>query len=153
MRDLRSRQAGSAERPAGLPVGALMSTPPVVVSAEATSADALHQLGHHTHDSYPVVGHDGRAIGLLNATELRAGHEGYAMLVEELTDTDRELLVEPWLDVVELVRRAAFRRTEHAVVVNREGIPVGIVSRNDLVSAHEQIERRMRVDEPTEVHS
>jgi CBS-domain-containing membrane protein len=133
MRDRQRRAPGDGKHPLGLTVGSLMSSPPVVVQSESTSADALHQLEHQSHDTYPVIGHDGRAIGLLRARELeRERHESYATLVQELTDADQELLVESWVDAGLLLDSSAFRRAGHAVVVNREGRAVGIISDSDI---------------------
>lgn len=120
----------------GLSVGALMSSPPIVLRSEWTLADAVHQLEHHPHDAFPVIGHDGRAIGLLTTAELeQAIHGGYATLVRELTDSDPELLVQPTLDAGVLLDNFAFLRHHHAVVINRDGRPIGIVSDGDILRA------------------
>lgn len=117
-------------------VGSVMSSPAVVVPGEATSADALHQLQRQTHDAYPVVGHDGRAIGLLTNDELRYTlHYCYAILVRDIADRDPDLFVEPWVDAGLLLGREAFLRVRHAVVVNRDWRPVGIVSESDVLQA------------------
>lgn len=122
--------------PIGLTIGSIMSSPVVVLPAESTSADALHQLAHQVHDAYPVSGHDGRAIGLVTTGALgRARHECYALLVSQIADTDPALLVEPWLDAGELLANQAFLRLHHAVVVNREGQPIGIVAESDLLNS------------------
>lgn len=136
MRDRHHDHAQAGEPSIGVTVGSLMSSPPVVVGSEITSADALHQLEHQTHSAYPVVGHDGRAVGLLMTADLeRARHGAYATLVSEIAYTHRELLVEPWLDAGRLVDSDAFRLTRHAVVVNRDGRAVGIVSESDVRQA------------------
>ena len=130
------RETPTPGAPIGVTVGSLMSTPPVVVPAESTSADARHQLECQPHDAYPVVGHDGRALGLLTTDQLgHAIHDCYCTLVNEITDRDPKLLVDPWLDAGLLLGSASFRRARHAVVVNREGRPVGIVSDRDVRQA------------------
>lgn len=123
----------------GVTVASLMTSPPVVMAAEITSADAVHQLGRRGHDAYPVVGHDGRVVGLLRTSELgRAFHDSYATLVMQITDRDPGLFVEPWVDAGDLIDRAAFVRAHHAVVIDRDRRPVGIVSESDIVHALEE---------------
>ena len=130
------REPRTVAAPIGVTVGSLMSSPPVVVPGESTSADARHQLERQPHDAYPVIGHDGRALGLLTTDELgHAIHDCYSTLIKDIADRDPKLLVDPWLDAGLLLGSASFRRARHAVVVNREGRALGIVSDRDVLHA------------------
>ena len=127
-------------KPANRPHRAIQAPParptvsPIVVQAEATFADAIHQLERHGCDAVAVVGHDGRAIGLLTMTELeREPHDGYATLVGDIADRDPNLFVTPSLDGSLLLDNMTFLGKHHATVVDLERRPIGNVSETDIL--------------------
>jgi Zn-dependent protease len=119
----------------GLNAGALMSTPVRSLPADSSISEvAASPLLADGYVAYPVTDREGRAIGLISATELLTLARGDTgpRPVGEYADRDPGLLVAPGEDVTELLARPAFARSGRAVVIDEAGRPLGLLSVTDL---------------------
>jgi Zn-dependent protease/CBS domain-containing protein len=136
-------QRATVEREfAGRIAATVMTAPAVTLSAHLSLRDAVVVgFSRHLFSAFPVVGPDGRALGVLTIDDVRLVPPGERAQrsVGEVACLDPALLVTPETPVTELLARPAFLRTGRVVVVGAGGQPVGIVSVTD-------IERRMRAD-------
>ena len=122
----------------GVTVGELMSRPAVSVPAELTLDEAARAyFAPHRYSAFPVVDRTGRAIGVLTIERLMAmaPAERAVILAGRAADRDAALLIDEPADVAVLLQRPAFGRVGRAVVVDRSGRPVGIVSMTDVQRA------------------
>jgi len=122
---------------AGVSVSELMSAPPITISVDATLGDAQRAFARHRGSVLPVIDAEGRVVGLLTIEQLeRTPHTSrHVKGVGDIADRDPDILVSGNEDVVKLFERLAFARTGHAVVVNADHHPVGVVSKTDVERA------------------
>lgn len=123
-------------------VGALMSTDPIVVAADAPLAEAARILEKHHIHGLPVVDALGGLVGVVSQTDMLR-----ARTTEDLWQRwpglkVRHLMTSPALtisadaDVGEAATRMEHERVHRLVVVDADGrTPVGIISTTDLVHA------------------
>jgi Zn-dependent protease len=119
----------------GVHAADLMSAPVVSIPEWASAEQASGEwFVPYRYTSFPVVDVRGRAIGLVSLTHIEALHRGQRAMrrVGEIADRDPELLVAGSEDVVLLLERPAFARVGRAVVVDRLGRPMGLVSITDV---------------------
>jgi CBS domain-containing protein len=114
-----------------------MSHPVAMVRAQRTLAEASRLLPDTTDVAFPVVDEDGHAIGLLTGLQLdgAAGADRYALLAASVAERAPELIVAAGEEAGMLLRRAAFRRVGHAVVIDAGRAPIGIVSLEEIERA------------------
>jgi Zn-dependent protease/CBS domain-containing protein len=127
---------------AGRIAAAVMSAPAVTLVADLSLQDAVVVgFSRHLFSAFPVVGPDGRALGVLTIDDVRLVPpvDRAQRRVGDVACLDPALLVSPETPVTELLARPAFLRTGRVVVVDAARRPVGIVSITD-------IERRIRAD-------
>lgn len=119
---------------AAVPARELMTPQPDVVSEFATVAQAETVFTADRHAALPVVGMNGAVTGLVTLADVagvpRAGRDG--MLVGSITHRDADLCIGTAGDVAELLRRPAFATIGRAVVVDGDGLAVGILSVSDV---------------------
>lgn len=113
----------------------LMSTPVVSLPAELS----LQQAGSdyflpYRYTAFPVVDPGGRLQGVLSVSRLEQipAPERSRRSVGELADRDPELAIGEDEDVAMLLTRPSFGRVGRAVVVDRLGSPVGLLSITDI---------------------
>ncbi|HET7685542.1 MAG TPA: CBS domain-containing protein [Candidatus Limnocylindria bacterium] len=128
--------------PRSTTVHALMSSDPIVVSADAPLADAARLLQEHHVHGLPVVDALGGLVGVVSQTDMLR-----ARSTEELWDRwpglrVRHLMTSPALTIGEDADVAAAaalmerERVHRLVVVAPDGrTPIGIISTTDLVGA------------------
>lgn len=128
--------------PRSTTVHALMSSDPIVVSADAPLADAARLLQEHHVHGLPVVDALGGLVGVVSQTDMLR-----ARSTEELWDRwpglrVRHLMTSPALTIGEDADVAAAaalmerERVHRLVVVAPDGrTPIGIISTTDLVRA------------------
>jgi Zn-dependent protease len=121
----------------GVAVSELMSAPAVTIPAQITLGEAQPYFTQYRYTAFPVTDSDGRTLGLLRVEELESTprSQRYQALVTDCADHDPHLLVAPDSDVAALLESAAFARAGHAVVVDAEGRPTGVVSGTDIQRA------------------
>jgi Zn-dependent protease len=118
----------------------LMSAPAVSLPATLTVADAIAAgFARHLFGAFPVTDGEGRAIGIITLSDVRAlpGPQHAVTTLAAVAHRDPELLVEPTHSASALVAEPAFRRVGRVVVVDSTGRPAGVVSVTD-------IDRRLR---------
>ena len=123
-------------------VGALMSTDPIVVSADAPLADAARLLEKHHVHGLPVVDALGGVIGVVSQTDMLR-----ARTTEDLWERwpglrVRHLMTSPALTIdaeAEVATAANLMERERVhrlvVVAADERTPIGVISTTDLVHA------------------
>ncbi len=123
-----------------LTVGALMSTDPIVVPADAPLAHAAELLERHHIHGLPVVDAFGGVVGVVSQTDmLRARTTGElwsrwpGLKVRHLMSSPA-LTIGADADVAEAATRMEHERVHRLVVVGPDGrSPVGVLSTSDLV--------------------
>ena len=137
----RARTDGAVGEPgrAVIQVGDLMSSHAATVRAQSTLAEAWRLLPDPSGAAFPVVDGAGLVIGLLTDPQLEraASADRYALLAADVAERAPELIVAAGDDVAVLLRRPAFRRVGHAVVVDAGRAPIGVVSLAELERANE----------------
>ena len=118
----------------------LMSAPAVSLPATLTVDEAIVTgFARHLFGAFPVTDDEGRAIGIVTQTDVRAlpAPQRAVTVLGAVAHDDPELLIEPSRSASELVADPAFRRVGRAVVIDASGRPAGVVSVTD-------IDRRLR---------
>lgn len=123
-------------------VGALMSTDPIVVSADAPLADAAQLLEKHHIHGLPVVDALGGLVDVVSQTDMFRARTTDDLWKRWPGLRVRHLMSSPALtisadaDVSEAAGYMERERVHRLVVVGSDGrTPVGIVSTTDLVHA------------------
>jgi len=123
-------------------VGALMSTDPIVVSADAPLSAAARLLEDHHIHGLPVVDALGGLVGVISQTDMLRARSTEDLWARWPGLRVRHLMTSPALtiaaeaDVAEAARRMEHERVHRLVVVGPNGTtPIGIVSTTDLVHA------------------
>jgi CBS domain-containing protein len=123
-------------------VGALMSTDPIVVSADAPLSVAARLLEEHRIHGLPVVDALGGLVGVISQTDMLRARSTEELWARWPGLRVRHLMTSPALtitadaDVTEAARRMERERVHRLVVVGPDGAtPIGIVSTTDLVHA------------------
>lgn len=118
----------------GIEARDLMSQPPVSIPAELSLAEAELYFARHRYTSFPVVDHDGRAVGMLSIERLEHSprHDREITTAGQIAERGSALLVDARQDVGQLLEQPAFLRLGRAAVVDDDGRPVGIVSLTDI---------------------
>jgi Zn-dependent protease len=121
----------------GVAVGDLMSAPAVSLPAGMTLGEAQPYFTRYRYTAFPVIAPDGRAVGLLHTGQLETAPRSqlYQGLVSDWADRDPRLLVPSDSDVATLLESPAFARAGHAIVVDPDGRPIGVVSATDIQRA------------------
>lgn len=120
----------------------LMSAPAVSLPATLTVAEAIVTgFARHLFSAFPVTDGEGRAIGLVTLSDVRAlpGPQRGVTMLGAVAHGDPELLIEASHSASALVADPAFRRLGRAVVIDSTGRPAGVVSVTD-------IDRRLRAE-------
>jgi len=118
----------------------LMSAPAVSLPAALTVEEAIVAgFARYLFGAFPVTDGEGRAIGIVTQSDVRALPEPQRVVTAlgAVAHRDVGLLVEPTHTASALVADPAFRRLGRAVVVDSLGRPLGVVSVTD-------IDRRLR---------
>ena len=123
-------------------VGQLMSSNPIVVSADAPLAEAARLLEQHHVHGLPVVDGLGGLVGVVSQTDMlraRATDDLWArwpgLRVRHLM-TSPALTIAAEAGIAEAAARMERERVHRLIVVGPDGqTPVGIVSTTDLVHA------------------
>lgn len=123
-------------------VGQLMSSNPIVVSADAPLAEAARLLEQHHVHGLPVVDALGGLVGVVSQTDMlraRATDDLWArwpgLRVRHLM-TSPALTIAAEAGIAEAAARMERERVHRLIVVGPDGqTPVGIVSTTDLVHA------------------
>jgi Zn-dependent protease/CBS domain-containing protein len=139
--EAQSTRTQSAFR--GLAARDVMTPDPATLGAALTLEDAVSAgFAHHLFTAFPVVGDDGRPLGLLTIAAVRAVDPAArrGLRVTDAMVADPALVVGLDEPVADLLARSAFLRVGRAVVVDGDGRLAGLVSVTDL-------ERSRRADE------
>lgn len=123
-------------------VGELMSSNPIVVSADAPLAEAARLLEQHHVHGLPVVDALGGLVGVVSQTDMlraRATDDLWArwpgLRVRHLM-TSPALTIAAEAGIAEAAARMERERVHRLIVVGPDGLtPVGVVSTTDLVHA------------------
>lgn len=123
-------------------VGELMSSNPIVVSADAPLAEAARLLEQHRVHGLPVVDALGALVGVVSQTDMlraRATDDLWArwpgLRVRHLM-TSPALTIAAEAGIAEAAARMERERVHRLIVVGPDGrTPVGVVSTTDLVHA------------------
>jgi CBS domain-containing protein len=118
-------------------VAEVMTTPVEIISAECTVAEAFEFHAICRRGSLPLVGSDGKLVGLITRTDLyRAVLENRDLQAPAMTLSPPHVLTlhssQSLREVLGLFRR---KRLKHAPVVDEAGKPVGMLSYVDIVLA------------------
>lgn len=123
-------------------VGALMSTDPIVVPADAPLADAARILEKHHIHGLPVVDALGGLVGVVSQTDMLRARTTQDLWARWPGLKVRHLMTSPALtistdaEVGEAATRMERERVHRLVVVDADGrTPIGIISTTDLVHA------------------
>jgi CBS domain-containing protein len=123
-------------------VGALMSTDPIVVSADAPLADAARLLEKHHVHGLPVVDALGGVVGVVSQTDMLRARTTQDLWTRWPGLRVRHLMTAPALtigaeaDVDEAAGLMERERVHRLVVVGSdERTPIGVLSTTDLVHA------------------
>ncbi len=118
----------------------LMSAPAVTLSGALSVDDAIEQgFARYLFTAFPVTDLDGRAIGIVTQSDVRAlqAPERARSTLATIAHRDPELRLDPSQSASVLLTDPVFRRVGRAVVIDSSGRPLGVVSVTD-------IERRLR---------
>jgi Zn-dependent protease/predicted transcriptional regulator len=119
----------------GVHASDLMSTPVVSIPERTSTAQAVSDYFlPYRYTSFPVIDVQGRVRGLVSVKQIESltHQQRAASRVAEIADRDPDLIVGEGEDIVTLLERPAFARVGRAVVVDRSGAPVGLVSITDV---------------------
>ena len=136
--------------------GDVMTTPAVTVPEHATAKQIITTMSRHRVNAVPVVDHDGHAVGVVTASDLLArmsGERGAVPRGHRLTApreqfrkesgrTARELMTRPAITVAatESIRSVAESmgraRVRCVPVLDADRLPVGMVSKRDLLTTY-----------------
>jgi len=123
-------------------VGALMSTDPIVVSADAPLSIAARLLEEHRIHGLPVVDALGGLVGVISQTDMLRARSTEDLWARWPGLRVRHLMTSPALTitagagVADAARRMEHQHVHRLVVVGPDGTtPIGIVSTTDLVHA------------------
>ncbi len=123
-----------------LTVGALMSTDPIVVPADAPLTQAAELLERHHIHGLPVVDAFGGVVGVVSQTDMLRARTTDDLWSRWPGLRVRHLMSSPALtisaeaDVAEAASRMELERVHRLVVVGPDGrSPVGVLSTTDLV--------------------
>jgi CBS domain-containing protein len=123
-------------------VGALMSTDPIVVPADAPLTEAARILEKHHIHGLPVVDALGGLVGVVSQTDMLRARTTQDLWARWPGLKVRHLMTSPALtistdaDVGEAAARMEHERVHRLVVVDSDGrTPIGIISTTDLVHA------------------
>jgi Zn-dependent protease/predicted transcriptional regulator len=120
----------------------LMSSPVVTLPASATIDDAIAEgFTAHLYEAFPVVDDDDRTVGVLSLKDVRAVplQRRRVLTTADVAKRDPDLVVDPWTPIIDLLQRPVFLTVGRAVVADRDGHPLGLVSVTD-------VQRRLRAD-------
>lgn len=113
----------------------LMTAPAVTLPVALSVAEAIATgFARHLFSAFPVIDGEGRAIGIVTLSDVRAVPESErsVTMLGAVTHRDAELLVEPARDAADVIAETAFRRLGRAVVVDPAGRALGVVSVTDI---------------------
>jgi CBS domain-containing protein len=119
-------------------VGNLMSVDPVVIDAEAPVSEAERLLKSYRISGLPVV-QDGGLVGVLSQTDLLNAHSSELIGANWDRVKVRHLMSRPAVTVhlsTSVERAARLMLDEHihrVVVIDDEGVPVGVLTTSDLL--------------------
>lgn len=123
-----------------LTVGALMSTDPIVIKADAPLTQAAELLERHHIHGLPVVDAFGGVVGVVSQTDMLRARTTNDLWSRWPGLKVRHLMSSPALtisaeaDVAEAASRMELERVHRLVVVGPDGrSPVGVLSTTDLV--------------------
>jgi CBS domain-containing protein len=123
-----------------LTVGALMSTDPIVVPADAPLTQAAELLERHHIHGLPVVDAFGGVVGVVSQTDMLRARTTDDLWARWPGLKVRHLMSSPALtisadaEVAEAANRMELERVHRLVVVGPDGrSPVGVLSTTDLV--------------------
>ena len=123
-----------------LTVGALMSTDPIVVPADAPLTQAAELLERHHIHGLPVVDAFGGVVGVVSQTDMLRARTTDDLWSRWPGLKVRHLMSSPALtisadaDVADAANRMELERVHRLVVVGPDGrSPVGVLSTTDLV--------------------
>jgi CBS domain-containing protein len=123
-------------------VGALMSTDPIVVSADAPLADAARLLEKHHVHGLPVVDALGGVVGVVSQTDMLRARTTQDLWERWPGLRVRHLMTSPALTIdadSEVATAASLMERERVhrlvVVAADERTPIGVISTTDLVHA------------------
>jgi CBS domain-containing protein len=123
-------------------VGALMSTDPIVVSADAPLADAARLLEKHHVHGLPVVDALGGVVGVVSQTDMLRARTTQDLWERWPGLRVRHLMTSPALTIdaqAEVATAATLMERERVhrlvVVAADERTPIGVISTTDLVHA------------------
>lgn len=121
-------------------VGELMSSDPIVVSADAPLADAANLLERHHIHGLPVVDALGSLVGVVSQTDMLRARTTEDLWTRWPGLRVKHLMSSPALtisadaSVEEAAHRMEHERVHRLVVVGPDGdTPIGIISTTDLV--------------------
>ena len=114
----------------------LMTADPITFPATGTVAELVDQRLHHYHfGTYPLVDPDGRLVGVTTLGRIRRvppEHRAMTRLVDTAVPLDHVPVAAPDEPVVGLLNRMQAAPDGRALVVDRTGRLVGIVSPSDV---------------------
>lgn len=137
----------------------IMSSPAITIPDTATLEQAAKAMVEQRVGGLPVVDADGRLVGFITGSDFAAKEHGVPFSVfrapqilgqwighddiERIYENARKLLVRDFMsrppvwagedDSVERVTRLMMERDINRIVIARDGRPVGIVARHDLL--------------------
>lgn len=122
---------------AGIRARDLMSAPAVTLRADASLSEAQASFVRYRFTAFPVVGADGRAVGLLSIDQLQRFPDSRwaAITVGTVAHTDRALMVHAQAEVSGMLEQATFERVGRAAVLDDDGRPIGLLSLTDVQRA------------------
>jgi CBS domain-containing protein len=117
-------------------VGSLIKGKPLVLRGDATLREAVKLMADHNVGLLPIVDDEGRPLAVISERDvIRALAAGASLDSPALSAARREPLIKvtPDTDVYEAVVKMQRGGVRHLLVVDREGLLVGVVSIRDFM--------------------
>jgi CBS-domain-containing membrane protein len=111
----------------------IMNKQLVTLSDALSVEEAWEQIKNHDIKYYPIIGAEGKLLGLLSQGEiLRHLHEGKKKKLHEITSAET-LCADPETELAEILEVFSKEKIEAVPIIDKKAKVVGILTQNDLI--------------------